>query len=317
MKDLREFENKIAEAHTRIDDYVHRTPILTSQFINKLTGSNIYFKTENFQKIGAFKARGGVNAVLSLSSEELANGIITHSSGNHAQAVAYAASIVNAKAYIVMPENSPKVKIDAVREYGGEIHFCMNTPEAREAKVKEIQGRTNSYFIHPFNNDKVIEGQATVAKELIEDVEVPLNAIIAPVGGGGLLSGTGLSSLFFGEKIKVYGAEPEGAADAILSFKSRRIERAPFVNTIADGLLTYLGDKTLPIILETVEDILLVSDEEIIGAMKLLWERMKIVVEPSGAVSTAVLIKNKSLFSGKHVGIIISGGNVDLQKLPF
>ncbi len=317
MTDLVINKQSIEIAHKRIGAFVHRTPTLTSRYINQLTGCNVFFKTENFQKTGSFKARGGVNAVLSLLTSQLANGLITHSSGNHAQAVAYAASLVNTSAYIVMPENSPKVKIDAVREYGADVFFCLNTPEAREAKVKEIQSDTDSVFIHPFNNEMVIEGQATVAKELIEDISLPLHAIIAPVGGGGLLSGTGLSSRYFSNRTRVYGAEPEGAADAILSIKSGKIERAPYINTIADGLLTYLGDKTLPIIQETVADIFLVSDREIIAAMKLLWERMKIVVEPSGAVSTAVLLKYKTHFVGKNIGIIISGGNVDLHNLPF
>ena len=311
-------KKEIENAHQRIKPYIHRTNLLSSGFFDNLTGAHVYFKPENFQKIGAFKARGGINAVLNLTKEEQSCGIITHSSGNHAQAVAYAASIMGVRCWIVMPKNAPKVKIEAVRGYGAEITFCENTLEARESGVKSIQNKTNAIFIHPFNDRHVIAGQATAAKEVFEDCEEPLDAIIAPVGGGGLLSGTGLSArLFSNNSTKVYGAEPEGAADAVLSFKSGRIEKAPFVNTIADGLLTNLGDITLPIIRETVSDILLVNDDEIVEAMRLIWERMKIIVEPSGAVSTAVLIKNRSLFSGSKVGVIISGGNVDLGKLPF
>ena len=307
----------IIQAHQLIAPYIHRTPVLTSQFLNELTESELFFKCENFQKIGAFKARGGLNAVLSLNENERGNGVATHSSGNHAQAIAFAAAMVGIKAHIVMPDNSPLVKIKAVEGYGATITFCKNTPEERESTVQKIVAETGASFVHPFNNYQVITGQATAAKELIEDVSSPLDVIIAPVGGGGLLSGTSLSAHYFSPETKVYAGEPEGAADAVLSFRSDKIERAPYINTIADGLLTYLGDKTFPIIKEHVEDILTVSDEEIITAMRYLWERMKIVVEPSGAVSLAAVIKNKALFKDKKIGIIISGGNVDLGKLPF
>ncbi|MET7257062.1 threonine ammonia-lyase [Dyadobacter fermentans] len=307
----------IEAAHALVKPYIHHTPVFTSQFLNELSGAELYFKCENLQKIGAFKARGGLNAVLSLSAEQLANGVVTHSSGNHAQAMAFSAQKVGAKCYIVMPDNSPKVKIAAVEGYGANITFCKNTPEDRQRTVDEIVARTGATFIHPFNNYEVITGQATAAKELIEDVAVTLDAIIAPVGGGGLLSGTALSAKYFSPRTKVYAGEPEGAADAVLSFRSDKIEKAPYVNTIADGLLTCLGDKTFPIIKEEVTDILTVSDEGIVQAMRYLWERMKIVVEPSGAVSTAAVLKNKAVFAGKKVGIIISGGNVDLGKLPF
>ena len=310
-------KENIQQAHELIKPFIHRTPVLTSKFLEQLTGSKIYFKCENFQKIGAFKARGGLNAVLSLSEEERSSGVATHSSGNHAQAIAYAAAMVGIKAYIVMPDNSPQVKIKAVEGYGAQITFCKNTPEERESTVQKIVAETDATFIHPFNNYDVITGQATAAKELIEDVNEQLDVIIAPVGGGGLLSGTSLTAHYFSPETKVYAGEPEGAADAILSFRSGKIERAPYVKTIADGLLTYLGDKTFPIIREYVTDILTVSDEEIIEAMRYLWERMKMVVEPSGAVSLAAILKNKELFEGKRIGIIISGGNVDLGKLPF
>nr|WP_295921618.1 threonine/serine dehydratase [uncultured Dyadobacter sp.] len=307
----------IEAAHTLIKPYIHRTPIATSQFLNDQSGAELYFKCENLQKIGAFKARGGLNAILSLPADRLANGVITHSSGNHAQAIAFSARKVGAKCYIVMPDNSPKVKVAAVEGYGAEITFCKNTPEERQRTVDGIIADTGATFIHPFNNYEVIAGQATAAKELIEDVAVTLDAVVAPVGGGGLLSGTALAAKFFSPGTAVFAGEPEGAADAVLSFRSGKIEQAPYINTIADGLLTYLGDKTFPIIRSEVTDIFTVSDEEIIQAMRYLLERMKLVVEPSGAVATAAVLKNKSFFAGKKVGIIISGGNVDLGRLPF
>lgn len=307
----------IEVAHELVKPFIHHTPIATSRFLNDHCEAELFFKCENLQKIGAFKARGGLNAVLSLSEEQLKNGVTTHSSGNHAQAIAFAAAKVSAKCYIVMPDNSPRVKISAVEGYGAEITFCKNTPEERQRTVDEIIANTGATFIHPFNNYEVMAGQATASKELIEDVGVALDVIIAPVGGGGLLSGTALSVQYFSPGTKVYAGEPEGAADAVLSFRSDKIERAPYINTIADGLLTYLGDKTFPIIKAGVTDILTVSDEEIIQAMRYLWERMKLVVEPSGAVSLAAILKNKEVFKGKKIGIIISGGNVDLGKLPF
>jgi threonine dehydratase len=307
----------IQQAHELIAPFIHRTPIMTSSALNAISGAELYFKCENLQKIGAFKARGALNAVLSLPEQDRVSGIATHSSGNHAQAIAWAAAKVGTKAFIVMPDNSPLVKIKAVEGYGAEITFCKNTPEERESTVLQIVERTGATFIHPFNNYEVITGQATVAKELIEDSDPALDVIVAPVGGGGLLSGTALSARYFSPGTKVYAAEPEGAADAVLSFRNGRIEKAPYVNTIADGLLTYLGDKTFPIIHGHVADVLTVSDQEIIDAMRLLWERMKLVVEPSGAVSLAMVLKNKALFEGKRIGIVISGGNVDLGRLPF
>lgn len=310
-------QSRIEAAHDRIRAYIHRTPILTCGTLNGMSGAEIYFKCENFQKIGAFKARGGVNAVLSLTPEEQARGIATHSSGNHAQAIAYAASVVGTQAYIVMPDNSPEVKVAAVRGYGAEVTFCTNTPEERERTLQEVVARTGAVFVHPFNDYAVIAGQATAAKELIEDAGVPLATILAPVGGGGLLSGTALATHYFSPQTQVIAGEPEGAADAILSFKTGKIEKAPYVKTIADGLLTYLGDKTLPIILDHVTDILTVSDDEIIAAMRLIWERMKIVIEPSCAVPFAALLKNRERFAGQKIGIILTGGNVDLGKLPF
>ena len=304
----------IEEAHERIKPYIHRTPVLTCKTINDQAGAFIYFKCENFQKIGAFKIRGGMNATLRLSEEERSKGLCTHSSGNHAQAIAFAAREVGTKAYIVMPENSPKVKVNAVKGYGAEIHFCAANQQAREATVQQIIDKTGATFIHPYDNYEVITGQATAAKELIED-HGPFDIIMAPVGGGGLLSGTALSAHYFGAGTTVFAGEPEGAADAILSFRSGQIEKAPFINTIADGLLTTLGERTLPIIREYVKDILLADEEGIKEALKLVYERMKIVVEPSCVVPLAALLRNKELFAGKKVGIILSGGNIDLKKL--
>jgi threonine dehydratase len=307
----------IEEAHDRIRGYIHRTPILTCQTLNKLAGAELYFKCENFQKIGAFKARGGVNSVLSMSKEEQARGIATHSSGNHAQAIAYAAAVVGTKAYIVMPDNSPEVKVKAVRGYGAEITFCVNTPEEREKTLQAVVKRTGASFVHPFNDFRVIAGQATAAKEVFEDLSFTLDTIMAPVGGGGLLSGTALAAHYFSPTTQVIAGEPEGAADAVLSFHTGKVERAPFVKTIADGLLTPLGDLTLDIIRRHVKDIQLVSEEEIIEAMRLIWERMKIIIEPSCAVPFAALLRNKEQFKGQQIGIILTGGNVDLGKLPF
>ncbi len=296
-----------------IEPYIHRTPVLTNKSINELTGIDFYFKCENFQKIGAFKIRGGMNASLSLSPAQLKNGIATHSSGNHAQALAYAAKTLGIQAYIVMPKSSPQVKIDAVRGYGANVIICESNQAAREAALDKVVAETGAEFIHPYDDYRVITGQATCVKELLE--EVPnLEIVITPVGGGGLLSGTCLGAQFFKPGLKVYGGEPEGAADAVLSIQSGKVEKAPFINTIADGLLTTLSEQTLAIIKEHVTDILLVSEEEIIAALRLIYERMKIIVEPSCVVPFAAAMRNAHLFKGKKVGIILTGGNVDLSK---
>jgi len=305
---------QIIEAHNRIKPFIHKTPVLTSNTLNNISGAEIFFKCENFQKIGAFKIRGGMNAVLSLPEGKRKKGIATHSSGNHAQAIAFAAREVGTKAFIVMPDNSPQVKVDAVRGYGAEIFFCEPNQQARETLLQEIVDKTGAEFIHPYNNYEVITGQATCAKELIEEIS-SLDFIVTPVGGGGLLSGTLLTAHHFSPSIIVYAGEPEGAADAVLSIKNNKIEKAPYVKTIADGLLTTLGDKTFPIIKQYVKDIITVSDEEIIHAMRLVYERMKLVVEPSGVVPLAAVLKRKELFTGKKLGVIFSGGNVELKKL--
>lgn len=303
----------IIEAHQRIAPYIHRTPVMTSRSLNAMAGCQLFFKCENFQKIGAFKIRGGMNAALSLSPHDLSKGIATHSSGNHAQAIAYAAQQLGTKAYIVMPDNSPAVKVNAVRGYGAEVTLCKPTLEAREQTLQAIVERTGAVFIHPFDNDRVIEGQATCSKELIEDTE-GLDVVIAPVGGGGLMSGTCLSAHYLLPDALIYAGEPEGAADAILSLKSGKVEKAPYINTIADGLLTTVSDRTLAIMQPHIKEVLLVSDDDIKAALKLVYERLKIVVEPSCVVPFAAVLRNKPLFEGKRVGIILTGGNVDLVK---
>jgi len=303
----------IEAAANRIAPYIHNTPIMTCKSINELYGLDLYFKCENFQKIGAFKIRGGMNASLQLTKEQLEKGVATHSSGNHAQALAFAAKMLGIKAYIVMPESSPQVKVNAVRGYGAEVTICASNQAARESTLEAIVERTGATFIHPYDNDEVITGQATCVKEIIEAIP-NVDIVVTPVGGGGLLSGTCLGAHYFKPGLKVYAGEPEGAADAVLSLRSGKIEKAPFVNTIADGLLTTLSERTLEIIQAHVADILLVSEDEIKAALRLVYERMKIIIEPSCAVPLAAVLKNTNLFKGKKVGIILTGGNVDLSK---
>jgi threonine dehydratase len=306
----------IINTSSRISKYIHQTPILTSRSLNKIAGCNLFFKCENFQKIGAFKARGALNAALLLNDDQRNQGIATHSSGNHAQAIAYAASILGIKAYIVMPENAPGIKIDAVKGYGATVIFCAPTQEARESELNKVVGKTSAYFIHPYNDYSVIAGQATTACEIFQYLP-DLEFLFTPVGGGGLLSGSLLSRNFFSHRTKVFAGEPSGADDAYRSLQTGEIVPSVKPNTIADGLLTSLGDKTFNIIRENIEEIILVNDDQIIEAMKLLWERMKIIVEPSGAVSLAAVLKVKEKLSGKKIGIILSGGNVDLKKNFF
>lgn len=307
----------IEKAHDLVSSYINYTPVYTSESINKIAGAEIYFKCENFQKVGAFKARGGMNAILSLSDEAKQKGVATHSSGNHAQAVALAAKVEGIPAHIVMPSNSAKVKMDAVRGYGANLIECEPTLQAREDTLQEVVEKTGATMIHPYNDYYIITGQATAAKELIEGVNDPLDYILTPVGGGGLLSGTSLSAHYWSPETKVIGCEPEGADDAYRSFNAKTLIPMVNPNTIADGLRTSVGEKPFQIILEHVSDILLTNDEEIAAAMKMVWERMKIIIEPSAAVPLAVVLRNKEKLQGKKVGIIISGGNVDLGALPF
>ena len=303
----------IEAAAIRIAPYIHNTPIMTCKSINELYGLDLYFKCENFQKIGAFKIRGGMNASLQLTKEQLEKGVATHSSGNHAQALAFASKMLGIKAYIVMPESSPQVKVNAVRGYGAEVTICASNQAARESTLEAIVERTGATFIHPYDNDEVITGQATCVKEIIDAIP-DVDIVVTPVGGGGLLSGTCLGAHYFKPGLKVYAGEPEGAADAVLSIQSGKVEKAPFVNTIADGLMTTLSERTLEIIKAHVADIILVSEDEIKAALRLVYERMKIIIEPSCAVPLAAVLKNADLFKGKKVGIILTGGNVDLSK---
>ncbi len=308
--------DEIREARRRIDPMIHWTPLMKSSAINEIAGCNILFKCENFQKVGAFKARGAANAVLKLNEAKKIKGVATHSSGNHAAALARAAKHAGIPAYIVMPSNAPNIKKDAVAGYGGIIFECEPTLASREEKLREVVEEYGAAFIPPYDHIDVIEGQATCAFEIFEE-GLALDFILAPVGGGGLLAGTALSTFFLSKNTKVVGAEPQGADDAFRSFKSGKIEPMEKPQTIADGLLTSLGTLNFQVIRRHVHDILTANDEEIIQAMRLIYERMKIVIEPSCAVPLAALLKHKEKFSGKEVAIILSGGNVDLSKLPF
>ena len=306
----------IKEAHLRIQPFIHRTPIMKSEAINQMAGCEIFFKCENFQKVGAFKARGAANAVAKLSEEQKKNGVATHSSGNHAAALARAATVAGIKSYIVMPSNAPEIKKKAVKSYGGEIILCEPNLIARETTLKEVVERTGATFIPPYDYMDVIEGQATCALEMWEE-GIDFDTIMAPVGGGGLLGGTALTTKYISPKTKVIAGEPLGANDAFRSFHGKKLIPMEDPKTIADGLLTSLGKINFKIIMQYVDDILTVSDEEIVEAMRLVYERMKIIIEPSCAVPLAALLKNKAMFKGQKVGIILSGGNVDLGKLPF
>jgi threonine dehydratase len=289
---------------------------MTSAGINEIAGMQVFFKCENFQKAGAFKFRGAPNAVLSLSPEKLQQGVATHSSGNHAAALALAARSKGVKCYVVMPETAPRPKIEAVRHYGAEITFCAPTLQSREDTLKVIIGKTGAEMVHPYDNFNVICGQGTAAKELIEEI-TGLQVLFAPVGGGGLLSGTSISAKSMVQGIQVIGCEPANADDAFRSFNSGIIQPSVNPKTIADGLLTSLSELTFSVIRNHVDEILTVTEESIIRAMQLVWQRMKIIIEPSSAVPFAVLLENKSKFKGLKAGVIISGGNVDLTNLPF
>ncbi len=302
----------IEKAHRLIEPFVHYTPVLTSQTFDAMFGCRLFFKCENFQKVGAFKSRGAVNAVFSLSDDDAAAGVATHSSGNHAQALARAASLRHIKAYIVMPNNAPKVKIDAVRGYGAEITFCKPTLSARESTLKQVINKTGAVEIHPYDNFEIVAGQATAAKELVEQ-HPGLDILLAPVGGGGLLAGTALAAKYFSPKTKVTACEPAGADDAYRSFKAGKIIPSENPQTIADGLLTSLGVLNFEIIKNEVDDIVTVSEDSIKKAMKLIWERMKIIIEPSSAVPFAAVLEHTIEVKNKKVGIIISGGNVELS----
>ncbi len=306
----------IIDTHNAIAPLIHHTPVSTSAGIDAIAGASLFFKCENFQKVGAFKMRGASSASLRLPEADRRKGIATHSSGNHAQAVALSAKLLGIPAYVVMPENAPAIKVAGVRSYGAEIVFCASNIAARESTLKEVVARTGAYFIHPYDDYNIIAGQATAAKELIETVP-DLDVIIAPVGGGGLMSGTALATRYLSPGTKVYAAEPKAVDDAWRSMQSGKIEENPTTNTLADGLRTHLGEKTFDIIRREVDDVFTVSEEAMVEAMRLVWERMKIVIEPSAAVPVAAVLSHPAPFAGKRVGLILSGGNVDLQTLPF
>ncbi|KEO73211.1 pyridoxal-phosphate dependent enzyme [Anditalea andensis] len=306
----------IIAAHKRIEPFIHHTPVLTSSAIDAIAGCKIFFKCENFQKVGAFKARGAANAVSKLNDEKKKAGVATHSSGNHAAALARAAKIAGIPAYIVMPDTAPEIKKKAVKGYGGIIIECKPTQADREATLERVVGETGAIFIPPYDHMDVIEGQATCALELLDKI-TDLDIIMAPVGGGGLLSGTALTAHYINPGLQVIAGEPEGADDAYQSFTAKKLMPMIRPNTIADGLLTSLGKINFQIIIEHVAEIITVDESQIIAAMRLIMERMKIIIEPSCAVPLAALLAHKHRFSGKNVGIILSGGNVDLSKLPF
>lgn len=308
--------NDIRQAAQRIKPYIHRTPVMTNESLNQRVGVQVFMKCENLQKVGAFKFRGASNAVWSLTDKEASSGVVTHSSGNHAQALALAAKMRGIPAYIVMPSNAPQVKKNAVAGYGGQITFCKPTLAARESTMESIRQRTGVTVVHPYDNEHVIAGQGTAVLELLENIP-DLDVIIAPVGGGGLLSGTSIAATEMKKGIQVIAAEPEMADDAFRSLQAGEIIPSMNPKTVADGLLTSLGSLTFPIIKERVEQIVTVSEAGILDAMKFIWERAKIVIEPSAATVIAVLWEKKIDLTGKKVGVILSGGNVDLEKLPW
>ncbi len=306
----------IRTAHERIRPHIRRTPVLTSPALDAAVGAKLFFKCENLQQIGAFKARGACNAVHSLSEGDAARGVVTHSSGNHGAALAWAARGRGIPAWIVMPDNAAKVKQDAVRELGGRIRFCEPTVPAREAMCAAVQAETGAELVHPYDDWRVIAGQGTAALELLEDVP-DLDAIVTPVGGGGLLSGTAIAAKGLNPTIRIFGAEPAGADDAFQSLMSGHIVPQTNPRTIADGLRSSLGEKTFVVLARMVDGIGTTSEEAIVRAMRLMWEKVKLVVEPSSAVPLAAMLENKLPTAGMRVGIIISGGNVDLNRLPW
>ena len=308
--------NDIEKAHQRISDHIHNTTILTSDSLNNELGSNLFFKCENFQKTGSFKIRGATNSILQLNDKEIKNGIITTSSGNHGAAVAFIANKIGASSKIIMPNNTPKNKIENVERYGGEIFYCEPNIKSREYTLEKMVQKSGGSIIHPYNDEKIIAGQGTAAKELIEKVP-DLDAIICPVSGGGLLSGTLLAAKNLKPDIKVFGAEPENADDTYRSVLKNKIMSNETTDTIADGLRAQVGTITFPIIKENVDKILLVSEEMIISSMYMIWQRLKIIVEPSCSIVLAALMINSKRFLNKKVGLILTGGNYDLKQIPW
>ena len=308
--------NDIEKAHQRISEHIHNTPILTSESLDNELGSNLFFKCENFQKTGSFKIRGATNSILQLNDTEIKNGIITTSSGNHGAAVAFIADKIGTSSKIIMPNNTPKNKIENVQRYGGEIFYCEPNIKSREDTLEKMIQKSGGSIIHPYNDEKIIAGQGTVAKELIEKVP-DLDAIICPVSGGGLLSGTLLAAKNLKPGIKVFGAEPENADDTYRSILNNKIMSNETTDTIADGLRAQVGTVTFPIIKENVDKILLVSEEMIISSMYMIWQRLKIIIEPSCSIALAALMLNTKKFLNKKVGLILTGGNYDLKQIPW
>ncbi len=306
-------KSDIELAHSRIKDQINKTPILTSRSINKIFNANLFFKCENLQRAGAFKMRGATNAILSLKPEELKKGVATHSSGNHAGALALAARSLKTNCYIAMPRTAPEIKQKAVEGYGGRISFCEPTLDDREKTLNKIVEETEAAFIHPYDDYRIIAGQATCAKEIFEELK-DVDYLLAPLGGGGLLSGSCLSSKFFSDSTKVIGVEPKGADDAFRSIRDGRIYPSINPKTIADGLLTSLSEKTYKIIKDNVSEIITVEEESILSAMYLIWERMKIIIEPSSATVLAAVMENKVEFRNAKTALILSGGNIDFKK---
>lgn len=306
----------VVAAHERIAPFVHRTPVLTSAYLDGLSGASLFFKCENFQKAGAFKARGASNAVFGLSPEQAARGVATHSSGNHGLSLSYAAGRRGIPCTVVMPRTAPQPKKDAVKGYGGRVVECEASTSSREAVFAAVVAETGAEFVHPYNDPRVIAGQATCSRELVEEVE-RLDAVIAPIGGGGMVSGTCLTLSSIAPSVRIYAAEPEKADDAARSLRAGRIIADDAPDTIADGLKVPLKELTWHFVKNHVSDILTVSEDEIVAAMQLVWKRMKIVIEPSSAVPVAAVLKNPDVFRGKRVGIILTGGNVDLEALPW
>lgn len=307
---------EVKNAYLKIREKIHRTPVLSSQKVNERAGCQLLFKCENFQKVGAFKFRGATHAIGNLSDEEAQNGVATHSSGNHAQAVALAAKFRGIPAHIVMPENAPKVKVNAVRDYGADITFSEPTQESRETTLKKVINKTNATFIHPYDNRDIVMGQGSAAIELLED-HPGLDAILAPVGGGGLVSGTAIATTGISPDTQVIGIEPEVANDAYLSFQTGELHPVQSTSTVADGLRTTLSEFTFDCMQKHVDEIVTVSEQEIIDAMRFIWERMKIIIEPSSAVPVAAVFNNEIDLKGKKAGIIITGGNMDFDQLPW
>ena len=309
------FDDMLA-AHDRIAPYVHRTPVLTSSFLNELTGAQLFFKCENLQKAGAFKVRGASNAVFGLSDAEAKRGVCTHSSGNHALSLSYAAGRRGIPCNVVMPRTAPQAKKDAVRGYGGMITECEPSTTSREAVFAEVQARTGGDFVHPYNDPRVIAGQGTCSRELMAQTD-GLDMVVAPIGGGGMISGTCLTLSHLAPEVQIIAAEPEQADDAARSFRAGHIIADDAPDTIADGLKVPLKDLTWHFVSNHVSNVLTASEDQIVDAMKLTWKRMKIVMEASSAVPLATILANKDRFAGKRVGIIITGGNVDLDALPW